>query len=69
MANLPTVSTTPAANFATGTAGVDTGGAPRAANISTNFRKNSKLPLCSQGLGETDSYIKPEVENLLALSL
>jgi hypothetical protein len=36
--------------FATGV--VDTGGQPLAANISANFRKNSKRPLWySQGLG------------------
>jgi hypothetical protein len=43
VANLPPVSTTQGkmvAKFATGV--VDTGGAPRLANISANFRKNSK---------------------------
>jgi hypothetical protein len=31
---------------------VDTGGQPLAANISANFRKNSKRPYwCTQGLG------------------
>ncbi len=37
------------------TAGVvDTGSAPWLKNISTNFRKNSKIPFCYfQGLGET----------------
>ncbi len=56
-ANLPLVSTTPAANFATSFASVvDTGGAPSAANISGNFRKNSKRPFSyTQGPGETDS--------------
>ena len=40
-------------NFATGVAGVvDTGGQPLAANISANFRKNSKRPSWySQGIG------------------
>jgi hypothetical protein len=43
--NLPQVSKTPAVaveKFATGV--IDTGGAPSLANISENFRKNSKLP-------------------------
>jgi hypothetical protein len=43
VANLPAVSTTPAVpgeKFAAGD--VDTGGAPLFANISANFRKNSK---------------------------
>jgi hypothetical protein len=41
----PPVSTTPAANFSTIFANVvDTGGKPWAANISANFRKNSKRP-------------------------
>ncbi len=36
--------------FATGV--VDTGGKPLAANISENFRKNSKRPSCyTQGIG------------------
>ncbi len=40
--------------FATGVA--DTGGAPGLANISANFRKNSKRSkLNTLGLGETDS--------------
>jgi hypothetical protein len=49
--NLPPASLTPVAKFAAGVADtggkfatsvVDTGGAPLLANISTNFRKNSK---------------------------
>jgi hypothetical protein len=48
----------------------DTVGEPWAANISPNFRKNSKRPLWyNQGLGETDPCRKPEVENLVVLSL
>jgi hypothetical protein len=45
VANLPPVSTTLlklVAKFAAGV--VDTGGQPLAANISANFRKNSKRP-------------------------
>ncbi len=52
--------------FATGVN--DTSGAPWAANISANFLKNSpkKLP---QGLGGNWFMKKPEVEELLAMSL
>ncbi len=38
--------------------------------ISASFRKNSKQPSRDiQGLGETNSWKQPEVENLVALSL
>jgi hypothetical protein len=49
----------------------DTGGAPWAANISTNIaKKNRKCPKCIlRGLGETYSWKNPEIENLVALSL
>jgi hypothetical protein len=54
--------------FATGV--VDTGGTPRLANISANFRKKLKRPYgVIRSLGETDPRRKPEVENLVALSL
>ncbi len=49
---------------------VDTGGQPWAANISANFRKNRNGPNgILRGLGETDSWKKPEVKNLVTLSL
>jgi hypothetical protein len=49
---------------------IDTGGAPWAANISANFEKIWNDPKgILRGLGETDSGKKPEVENLVALSL
>ncbi len=44
---------------------VDTGGAPRPANISANFRKKWD----TLGLGETDSWKKAEAKNLVTLSL
>ncbi len=45
------------------------GGAPWAANISTNFQKILNGPNgIIRGLGETDPCRKPEVENLVALS-
>jgi hypothetical protein len=50
--NLAQISTTLAANFATGTAGVDTGGAPRAAIISANFRKIRNGPNALRCLGK-----------------
>ncbi len=54
--------------FATGV--VDTGGAPYLANISANFRKNSKRSKWNTlGWGETDSWKKPEAKNLVTLSL
>ncbi len=56
--------------FATGV--VDTGGAPWLANISANFRKNSKRSKWNNlgwGGGETDSRKKPEAKNLVTLSL
>jgi hypothetical protein len=47
-----------------------TGGAPFAANISANFRKNLNKPFwCSGGLGETHFMKKSEVKNFVALSL
>ncbi len=52
--------------FATGV--VDTGGAPWLANISENFRNFLKLMLIL-GLGEDDSWKKPEAKNLMTLSL
>ncbi len=49
---------------------VYTGGAPWAANISANFRKirnvRNSILRC---LGETDPWKKPEVENLVTLSI
>jgi hypothetical protein len=47
-----------------------TGGSPWAANISANFQKirNHRNGII-RGLGETDPCRKPEVENLVALSL
>jgi hypothetical protein len=49
----------------------DTGGQPSAANISANFRK--KIPNGPNGIlrgfGDIDSLKKPEVKNLVALSL
>jgi hypothetical protein len=48
---------------------LDTGGAPCAANIFATLRKYSKQPKWeTQGLGGT-GHEKPEVENLVALSL
>jgi hypothetical protein len=41
----------------------------RAANISANFQTNLIQPSCKIGLGETDPSQKPEVENIVALSL
>jgi hypothetical protein len=52
--------------FPIATGVIDTCGAPWAENISAKFWKNSKI---LRGLGETDSGKKPEVENLVALSL
>ncbi len=52
------------------TDGVDTAGAPWLANISTNFRKIRNDPnAVIRGLGEDDSWKKPEVTNLVSLSL
>ncbi len=49
---------------------VDTGGQPLAANISANFRKIWNGPNgILRGLGETDSWKKPEEKNLVTLSL
>jgi hypothetical protein len=54
--------------FATGVN--NTGGAPWAANISCEFFKNFKHPKWhGQRLVETDSWKKPEVENLVVVSL
>ena len=54
--------------FATGV--VDDGGAPWLANISVNFQKNSNVPtVIIRGLGEGDSWKKPEAKNLVTLSL
>jgi hypothetical protein len=48
----------------------DIGGAPLAANISTNFPKNLKLALVGHsGAWGKLIHKKPEVKNLLALSL
>jgi hypothetical protein len=79
VANLPPASLIPVEKFATGVADtggkfatgvVDTGGAPWLANISANFRKNSKRSKWNTlGLGETDSWKKPEAKNLVTLSL
>jgi hypothetical protein len=53
--------------FATGVN--DTSGAPRAANISANFRKKSKMVLMGySGAWEKLIHKKHEVENLMALS-
>ncbi len=53
--------------FATGV--IDTDGQPLAANISANFRKNSKRPQWyTQGLGG-NWFMKPEAKNLVTLSL
>jgi hypothetical protein len=59
------------------TTGVVTSPAPvgkqekhKVANIPANFRKNLKWPQqITQGPGETDSWKKPEVENLVSDSL
>ncbi len=53
------------------TAGVvDTGGAPWLANISANFReKKNDINVIFIGLGEEDSWNKPEAKNLMTLSL
>ena len=50
---------------------VDTGGQPWAANIFANLRKKIQNGpnVILRGLGETDSWKKPEVENLVTLSL
>ncbi len=49
---------------------VDTGGAPWLANISANFRKNSKRSKWNTlGLGGNWSMKKPEAKNLVTLSL
>ncbi len=55
------------AKFATGV--VDTGGAPWLANISDNFRKKFEMTQhYFLGLGEDDSWKKPEETNLVTLS-
>ncbi len=55
--------------FATGV-NDDTGGAPWAVNISGIFEKIRNGPNgILRGSGETDSWKKPEVENLVTLSL
>ncbi len=63
----------PIGKFATGvnaTYGNDTGGAPWAANISANLEKIRNGPNgILRGLGETDSWKKPEIENLVTLFL
>jgi hypothetical protein len=70
---LPPVLLIPAANFSTGkfaTGVVDTGGAPRLANISANFLKIRNSPnAILWGWGETNSRKKPEAKNLVTLSL
>ncbi len=54
-------------NFATSV--VDTGGAPRLANISANFQKIWNGPrVIFRGLGEEDSWKKSEAKNLVPLS-
>jgi hypothetical protein len=52
------------------TCAVDTAGASWLANISTNFDKIWNDPnVILRGLGEDDSWKKPEAKNLVTLSL
>ncbi len=71
--NLQPVSTTPAANFATSSASVVETGGKFATGVNLELRIFEKIrngPNGNiRGLEETDSCRKPEVENLLALSL
>jgi hypothetical protein len=58
------VSTTPAANFATISAGV----VHTSGKFATSVNENGPNGII-MGLGETDQCRKPEVENLVTLSL